>query len=76
LLLLDDSAIAAPDLVGKTVRRVGEECLRLGLNPVLIGTGVAVKQNPEAGVLARRGQRITVRFARSADLLLVSDRGN
>ena len=57
--------MAAPAFTGKTVRTVSEECSRLGLNPVLIGTGIAVQQKPEAGVRVRRGSRITVRFARA-----------
>jgi len=33
--------IAVPDFHGKTVRAVTETCLRLGLNPVLIGSSLA-----------------------------------
>ncbi len=40
--------------------------MRLGLNPVLLGTGIASDQSPEAGVMIRRGSRITVQFARDA----------
>ena len=64
--LEEGQGIAVPTLGGKTVRSVTEECMRLGLNPVLIGTGVAVEQNPGPGTRVRPGSRITVRFARSA----------
>jgi cell division protein FtsI (penicillin-binding protein 3) len=64
--LEEGQGIAVPTLGGKTVRSVSEECMRLGLNPVLIGTGVAVEQNPGPGTRVRAGSRITVRFARSA----------
>jgi len=74
--LAEGEGIAVPQLTGKTVRSVTEECLRRGLTPVLVGTGVAVEQSPEAGVMVRPGSRITVRFARSAALLATSGRGN
>jgi len=54
--------IAVPDFHGKTVREVTETCLRLGLNPVLIGSSLAQDQSPAAGARVRRGARITVRF--------------
>jgi len=54
--------IAVPDFHGKTVRDVTETCLRLGLNPVLIGSSLAQDQSPAAGAKVRRGAKITVRF--------------
>jgi cell division protein FtsI (penicillin-binding protein 3) len=54
--------IAVPDFRGKTVRDVTEACLRLGLNPVLIGSSLAQDQSPAAGAKVRRGAKITVRF--------------
>jgi cell division protein FtsI (penicillin-binding protein 3) len=60
--------VVVPRLAGMTVRAVTEQCMKLGLNPVLIGTGVAVEQNPGAGTTARTGSRITVRFARSGSV--------
>src|SRR2546426_2465039 len=47
--------IAVPDFHGKTVRDVTETCLRLGLNPVLIGSSLAQDQSPAAGAKVRRG---------------------
>ncbi|MBI3404586.1 MAG: PASTA domain-containing protein [Acidobacteria bacterium] len=64
--LAEGEGIAVPAFAGRAVRGVTEECVRLGLSPVLIGSGVALDQNPEAGTRVRRGSRITVRFSRSA----------
>jgi cell division protein FtsI (penicillin-binding protein 3) len=64
--LAEGEGVAVPRLAGLSVRSVTEQCMKLGLNPVLIGTGVAVEQNPESGANVRPGSRITVRFARSA----------
>jgi len=58
--------IAVPDFRGKTVRDVTEACLRLGLNPVLIGSSLAQDQSPAAGAKVRRGAKITVRFDAAA----------
>jgi cell division protein FtsI (penicillin-binding protein 3) len=74
--LEEGQGIAVPQLTGKTVRGVTEACLRLGLNPVLIGTGVAVEQNPGAGTRVRLGSRVTVRFARTAALVAVAEQEN
>jgi cell division protein FtsI (penicillin-binding protein 3) len=68
----EGEGVVVPVLEGMSVRAVTEACLRVGLAPVLIGTGVAVEQKPEAGQRLRRGGRVTVRFARSAE----SGRGN
>ncbi|MBS1841255.1 MAG: PASTA domain-containing protein [Acidobacteria bacterium] len=54
--------IAVPDFRGKTVREVTETCLRLGLDPVVIGSSLAQDQSPAAGAKVRRGAKITVRF--------------
>ncbi|MBI3668929.1 MAG: PASTA domain-containing protein, partial [Acidobacteria bacterium] len=74
--LAQGEGIAVPELKGNTVRGATEECLRLGLNPVLVGTGIAVEQIPEAGASVRRGGRVTVRFARSATSATTSGRGH
>ena len=55
--------IAVPDFAGKTMREITEVCLRLGLDPVLVGSGVASEQTPEAGTKVRRGTKVTVEFA-------------
>jgi cell division protein FtsI/penicillin-binding protein 2 len=54
--------IAVPDFQGKTMRDVTEMCLRLGLEPVLVGSGLAVDVAPASGAKVRRGAKITVRF--------------
>ena len=53
---------ALPDLRGKTMRDVTEICLRLGLEPLLVGSGLAVDISPASGTKVRRGAKITVRF--------------
>ncbi len=54
--------IAVPDFTGETMREVTEACLRLGLNPVLVGTRLASQQSPAAGSKVRRGSKVTVQF--------------
>jgi len=54
--------IAVPDFAGKTMREVTESCLRLGLDPVLVGSGLAVNQKPAADTKLRRGAKLTVQF--------------
>ena len=73
--LAEDGGIPAPNFLGKTVRDVTEECLKRGLTPVLVGTGIATEQSPEPGAAIRHGSRITVQFARDASLLSVAAGG-
>jgi cell division protein FtsI (penicillin-binding protein 3) len=54
--------IAVPDFAGKTMREVTEACLRLGLDPILVGSGLAVNQKPAAEAKLRRGAKVTVQF--------------
>jgi len=54
--------IEVPDLIGKTMREVTEACLRLGLDPVLVGSGLATNQKPAAQSKLRRGAKIAVQF--------------
>ena len=54
--------VAVPDFRGKTMRDVTEMSLRLGLEPVLVGSGLAVDAAPASGTRVRRGAKITVRF--------------
>jgi cell division protein FtsI (penicillin-binding protein 3) len=58
----EGGSVAAPALTGKTMREVTRECLALGIEPVLVGTGVAVEQSPVAGAKLRRGGKMVVRF--------------
>lgn len=54
--------ISVPDFRGMTMREVTEACLRLGLDPVLVGSSLASNQTPAPGSKMRRGARITVQF--------------
>jgi cell division protein FtsI (penicillin-binding protein 3) len=54
--------IEVPDFSGKTMREVTDIALRLGLEPVLVGSSLATEQSPAAGAKVRRGARITVQF--------------
>ncbi len=58
--------IPVPDMTGKTMRDVTEMCLRLGLDPVLFGSGLAINQKPAAESKLRRGAKITVQFGAPA----------
>jgi cell division protein FtsI (penicillin-binding protein 3) len=73
--LAEGDGIPVPQLAGKTVREAIEECMKLGLTPVLVGTGIAVEQSPDPGVMIRRGSRITIQFARDASLISATARG-
>jgi cell division protein FtsI (penicillin-binding protein 3) len=54
--------IAVPDFAGKTMRQVTEMCLRLGLDPVLVGSSLATGQTPAAGAKVKHGAKVTVQF--------------
>jgi cell division protein FtsI (penicillin-binding protein 3) len=54
--------IQVPDFSGKTMRGVTEICLRLGLDPILVGSSLATNQTPGAGAKVRRGAKVTVQF--------------
>ncbi|HEV2102143.1 MAG TPA: penicillin-binding protein [Candidatus Acidoferrum sp.] len=54
--------IQVPDFKGKTMREVADACMRLGLNPVLVGSSLALQQSPAAGSKVRRGAKIRVEF--------------
>ncbi len=58
--------IQVPDFSGRTMRDVTEICLRLGLDPILVGSSLATNQTPAAGAKARRGAKITVQFGTPA----------
>jgi cell division protein FtsI (penicillin-binding protein 3) len=54
--------IEVPDFTGKTMRQVTEDCVRLGLDPILVGSRLAIQQVPAAGAKVRRGTKVTVEF--------------
>ncbi len=58
----EDGDISVPDFSGKTMREVTELCLRMGLDPVVVGSNLATDQTPVAGTQVRRGARVTVQF--------------
>jgi cell division protein FtsI (penicillin-binding protein 3) len=58
--------IQVPNFTGKTMRDVTEICLRSGLEPVLIGSGLATNQTLGEGAKARRGAKVTVQFGTPA----------
>src|SRR6202008_3352685 len=54
--------IAVPDVRGKTMRDVTKMCLRVSLEPGLVGSGLAVEVTPASGAKVGRGAKITVQF--------------
>ncbi len=59
--------IEVPDFSGKTMRDVMDITFRLGLEPVLVGSSLAIQQSPAAGAKVRRGAKITVQFGTPAE---------
>ena len=68
----DVPTLSVPNFVGQSVRGVIETCSRLGLEPSLVGEGVAIQQFPEAGAQVEAGSQITVRFGRAAQMMPAS----
>lgn len=68
----EGDGVEVPRFAGMTVRSFIEECVRLGFNPVPVGTGIAVDQLPAPGAKARPGSRIVVRFAPRAAVQTVA----
>src|SRR6266446_1016128 len=58
--------IEVPDFSGKTMREVTEICLRLGLDPIVIGSSLATNQAPAPGAKVKRGAKVTVQFGTPA----------
>lgn len=54
--------IEVPNFAGMPVRAVSALCEKLGLDPVLMGRGVARQQAPAAGTRVTSGARVVVRF--------------
>ena len=67
----EGEGIVIPNFAGMTVRNVIEQCVRLGFNPVPVGTGIALDQLPAPGEKARPGSRIVVHFAPRAPVKAV-----
>jgi stage V sporulation protein D (sporulation-specific penicillin-binding protein) len=64
VVLGDGPLVTVPDLSGWAARRVAEECEKLGLDLMVVGSGLAVEQNPPAGLKVPSGTSIWVRMAR------------
>jgi len=62
VVVSDTETVAVPDLIGRPLRIVGEQCSKLGLEAMLLGSGVAVVQRPEPGMRVPRGSRIWIQF--------------
>jgi beta-lactam-binding protein with PASTA domain len=63
MMTVDDGAdVTVPDFSGKTMRDVTTMCLRLGLEPVFVGSNLALNQSLAAGTQVKRGSRVTVEF--------------
>ncbi|HXE74115.1 MAG TPA: penicillin-binding protein [Candidatus Xenobia bacterium] len=62
VVVSEAETVAVPDLIGRPLRVVGEECSKLGLEAMLVGSGVAVVQRPEPGMRVPRGSRVWVQF--------------
>jgi beta-lactam-binding protein with PASTA domain len=66
-MAVDEGAdIEVPDFSAKTMRDVTEICFRMGLEPVLIGSNLAINQSPAAGAKVRHGAKVTVQFGTPA----------
>jgi cell division protein FtsI/penicillin-binding protein 2 len=64
-VVLDEGpTMTVPDFSGLALRRVAEECQALGLELNVLGSGLAVAQNPAPGAQVPAGARLSVRFAR------------
>ncbi len=62
IITRDAESVEVPDFAGLSLRAVVVRCARLGLNPVLAGSGVAVSQKPAPGARVPRGARIRIEF--------------
>jgi cell division protein FtsI (penicillin-binding protein 3) len=54
--------VAVPDFAAKTMREVSEMCVRLGLEPILVGSNLAIEQTPAPGANVKHGAKVTVQF--------------
>jgi hypothetical protein len=64
VVLGDGPQVTVPDFSRWAARRVAQECVKLGLYLNVVGSGLAVEQNPVAGAKVPSGTRIWVRMAR------------
>jgi membrane peptidoglycan carboxypeptidase len=64
VVLGDGPLVTVPDFSGWATRRVALECEKLGLDLNVVGSGLAMEQNPGAGAKVPSGTKIWVRMAR------------
>ncbi|HVA17591.1 MAG TPA: PASTA domain-containing protein, partial [Candidatus Dormibacteraeota bacterium] len=67
IAIAEGQTVTVPKLVGQTVRGVTEACSHLGLLPILVGDGIALDQNPDAGTKVLPGTKVMVHFGRAGD---------
>lgn len=68
VILTRDESVEVPNLLGKSVRTVVEECSRAGLEVVLVGSGVALEQTPPPGTRLPRRSKLRVKFGHALAL--------
>ena len=49
VILGDGPLVAVPDFSGWAARRIAQECAKIGLELNVVGSGLAVEQNPGRG---------------------------
>jgi cell division protein FtsI (penicillin-binding protein 3) len=64
VVLGDGPIVIVPDFSGWATRRIAQECEKLGLDLHVVGSGLAVEQNPGAGLKVPSGTRVWVRMSR------------
>ena len=64
VVLGDGPLVTVPDFSGWAVRRIAQACEKLGLDLNVVGSGLAVEQNPLAGSKIPSGTKIWVKMAR------------
>jgi cell division protein FtsI (penicillin-binding protein 3) len=65
--IAEGQTVTVPKLIGRSVRGVTEACSHLGLQPILVGDGIALDQSPDAGTKVLPGTKVMVHFGRSSD---------
>jgi len=59
----DSSDLTVPDFTGLSLKRAGEICETLGLQPRVKGSGLATGQEPPPGTKVKRGFLVFIEFA-------------
>jgi len=64
VLDVEQGGIVVPSFAGKSVRAAVETAARNGLDLDVVGSGLALTQEPAAGVHVAAGSRVMVKFGR------------